>query len=305
MKKKLCFSLLLCVFSSSAQANSWFLSQNLLTKAHQHLLTGQLEPMFASLVELWQLNNSTHLSVHLNELLAHSLIVDCGKGLDKQPFPQWLTNLRVRQIEIQNAERLSYQLTLEATTKNTPLVDLKLRHWEGKPLTSESAFNQLSTSALSKKKEDNQTPTKLNESYVYQQRYHLNHKPKAGLYRLDILTEDNNEWSAWLILLEDSPAQRVLWTAENQWKVEKNKLLNAKCPLPKLTVSVLDYQNGHYNEVWKHHYEKEYPSSLEFNFLPSERYLLSVSMNFQRWQGSISIEQSQVIHKSYEVLVEE
>ncbi|QTG90682.1 DUF2861 family protein, partial [Vibrio furnissii] len=37
----------------------------------------------------------------------------------------------------------------------------------------------------------------------------------------------------------------------------------------------------------------------------SDRYVLAVSMTHQRWQGPITIEQSQVISKTYDVSLEE
>jgi hypothetical protein len=57
--------------------------------------------------------------------------------------------------------------------------------------------------------------------------------------------------------------------------------------------------------VWSKEYESDYPTNLEATDLSPDRYILAVSMTHLRWQGPISIEQSQVISKTYDISVEE
>ena len=82
-------------------------------------------------------------------------------------------------------------------------------------------------------------------------------------------------------------------------------MLNKHCPLPKLDASLYDYVDGQYNKVWGESYESDYPTSLEPNIVPPDRYVLAVSMTHQRWQGPIIVEQSQIISKTYDISVEE
>lgn len=72
-----------------------------------------------------------------------------------------------------------------------------------------------------------------------------------------------------------------------------------------LDINVYDYIDGKYKEVWSKEYESDYPTTLETTDLAPDRYILAVSMTHLRWQGSISIEQSQVISKTYDISVEE
>lgn len=88
-------------------------------------------------------------------------------------------------------------------------------------------------------------------------------------------------------------------------KLKKKALLNPYCPLPELNVSLYDYVDGQYSKLWSKSYVSEYPNSLEVTNLSSDRYVLAVTMTSQRWQGPITIEQSQVISKTYDVSVDE
>ncbi len=69
-----------------ADPTGWFEKNTPLTQAHQHLLNNDLQSMFSSLVEVWQLEKNNNLKTHLNNLLIQSLNVDCGRGLDTNHF---------------------------------------------------------------------------------------------------------------------------------------------------------------------------------------------------------------------------
>lgn len=282
---------LLCV-PLSTQAVEWFEKNTPLTQAHQHLLNNDLESMFASLVEVWQLEHNKSITAHLNDLLVQSLTVDCGKGLDSKPFPEWIKSVLIRRVDIQSPGRDAYQVIIDAKTKKN-ISDIRLTQWVDKPLSTDSTFTKTDS--------DNVTSSTIS----YLKRYNLNTKLSMGLYRLDITASDQESWSAWIIFGEPKAKQTVRWASKDQWIVEKNALLNRFCPLPKLSVSVFDYVDGKYKEIWSQSYESDYPTSLGLNNLPSDRYVLAVSMTHQRWQGPITIEQSQVISKTYDVSLEE
>lgn len=276
----------------SAQSVEWFEKNTPLTQAHQHLLNNDLESMFTSLVEVWQLDHNKSITSHLNDLLGQSLTVDCGKGLDNKPFPEWIKSVLIRRIDIQSPGRDAYQVVIDAKSKKN-ISDIRLTQWVDKPLSNDSS--------LIKTDSDNVT----NSTLSFLKRYNLNTKLNMGLYRLDITASDQESWSAWVIFGEPKAKQTVRWLSKDEWVVEKNALLNRFCPLPKLGVSVFEYVDGKYKEISSQSYESDYPTSMEETNLPSDRYVLAVSMTHQRWQGPIAIEQSQVISKTYDVSLEE
>ncbi|MCG3721392.1 DUF2861 family protein [Vibrio cincinnatiensis] len=272
-------------------STGWFETNTPLTQAHQNLLTNDLESMFASLVEVWQLEQNQNIQTHLNDLLIQSLSVDCGKGLQSKPFPEWIKSITITNVDIQSPGRDAYQVLVEAQT-NKELVDVKLTKWVKKPLSTDVILNL---------KGDNVT----NDWRTYLKRYNLNTKLPIGLYRLDITANDQESWSSWVIFGEPKAKQTVRWASKDKWVVDKNALLNRYCPLPKLDVSVFDYIDSEYKEIWTKSYESDYPTELELTSLASDRYVLAVSMTHQRWQGAITIEQAQVISKTYNVSLEE
>ncbi|MCG3726005.1 DUF2861 family protein [Vibrio cincinnatiensis] len=272
-------------------STGWFETNTPLTQAHQNLLTNDLESMFASLVEVWQLEQNQNIQTHLNDLLIQSLSVDCGKGLQGKPFPEWIKSITITNVDIQSPGRDAYQVLVEAQT-NKELVDVKLTKWVKKPLSTDVILNL---------KGDNVT----NDWRTYLKRYNLNTKLPIGLYRLDITANDQESWSSWVIFGEPKAKQTVRWASKDKWVVDKNALLNRYCPLPKLDVSVFDYIDSEYKEIWTKSYESDYPTELELTSLASDRYVLAVSMTHQRWQGAITIEQAQVISKTYNVSLEE
>lgn len=276
----------------SAHAVEWFQKSTPLTQAHQNLLNNDLESMFTSLVEVWQLDHNKNIRSHLDDLLLQSLTVDCGKGLDTKSFPEWISGVTLRRIDIQSPGRDAYQVLID-TKASKVITDIKLTQWVDKPLSSDSTFTRT----------DRDSVTPGTQSYL--KRYNLNTKLNMGLYRLDITAEDNETWSSWVIFGHPQAKQTVRWSSKDQWVVEKNALLNRYCPLPKLGVSVFDYEDGKYKEIWKQTYESDYPTKLELEDLQNDRYVLAVSMTHHRWQGPIVIEQSQVISKTYDVSLDE
>ncbi len=284
--------ILSCVSASANSSVEWFANSTPLTQAHQRLLNNDLENMFVSLVEVWQLEHNKNIKSHLNDLLVQSLTVDCGKGLDANPLPEWISAINVRRLDIRSPGRDAYQLLIDVKSAKD-INNIQLTEWVDKPLSTDTTFTKINR--------DNVTSGET--SFI--KRYNLNSKPDIGLYRLDVSSDDKDSWSTWIIFAESKSKQTVRWASKEQWSVDKNELLNRFCPLPKLNVNVYDYIEGKYKEVWSKEYESDYPTTLESTNLPPERYILAVSMTHLRWQGPISIEQSQVISKAYDISAEE
>ncbi|MCK6263601.1 DUF2861 family protein [Vibrio sp. ZSDE26] len=285
----LCITICLPLVANSAD---WFESNTPLTQAHQFLLDDDLDSMFGSVVEVYQQNDSRSIQEHLNNLLLHSLEVDCGKGLDNKRLPDWIETASLRRTNIQSPGRDMYNVTISIKSKKE-IENIVFKRWVDKPLSTDSEF------AITEP--NNQE----NDSKIYQKRYNLNSRVPMGLYRLDVTASDQETWSSWVVLVDSKAKQVVRWQSKDQWSVEKNALLNENCPLPSLTVALYDYVDGNYNEVWSRSYESDYPTSFEPRNITPERYVLAVSMTNQRWQGQILIEQSQIISKTYDVSVED
>lgn len=274
---------------SHSKEAPWFESNTPLTQAHKHLLNDDLPAMFSSLVEVWQLEKNHTLIPHLNELFLQSLELDCGKGLDTKPLPDWLKSVTVRRSDLQSPGRDSYRANIDVES-NKQIKDISLSKWVSKTLSTDNSLSQ----------------TEVSDSVTkYSKRYNLNSKMKMGLYRIDVTAVDQTSWSSWLVLGEPKAKVSVRWQSKDQWKVEKNALLNPHCPLPKLETALYDFVDGKYNRVWNASYESDYPNSLDANVVEPGRYVLAVSVNHSRWQGPIIVEQSQIISKTYDVSLEE
>ncbi|SHO54506.1 DUF2861 family protein [Vibrio quintilis] len=285
-------SLALLMTGSFAHAE-WFEQSTPLTKAHEHLLDNHLSRMFDSMVEVWQSQHSSDLSNHLNDLLLQSLDVDCGKSLVQTAFPDWIQSLAVRRIEIQSPGRDAYQLLIELVT-SSQIKDISLTKWLDHSISLDTSFSELNSDNVTDKK-----------SLAYVKRYNLNNRLDMGLYRLIISRQTGESWSTWVILEHPKTYHKIHWTSKDQWGVTKTAIPNPYCPLPKMRVSMYNFRGGKYSEVWRKTYESSYPTHLPEKILPPDRYILAVSMNHQRWQGPITIEQSQVISKNYNISLEE
>jgi len=274
----------------SAANTLWFETNSPLIQAHKYLLNNDLPAMFFALVEVWQQEKNQAISPHLNKLFQQSLRVDCGKGLESRPFPDWIKNVTVRAIDTQSPGRDSYRALVEVSSRKD-ISDISLTRWVQKSISADQSFVDLTQDEGSTR------------SYV--KRYNLNSKIPMGLYRIDITAQDQTSWSSWLVFGESKAKVTIRWQSKDQWRVEKNALLNSHCPLPKLDASLYDYVDDQYNKVWGESYESDYPTTLEPNIVPPDRYVLAVSMTHKRWQGPIIVEQSQIISKTYDISIEE
>ncbi|ENM3947315.1 DUF2861 family protein, partial [Vibrio cholerae] len=189
-----------------ADPTGWFEKNTPLTQAHQHLLNNDLQSMFSSLVEVWQLEKNNNLKTHLNNLLIQSLNVDCGRGLDNKPFPDWIQGLTIRRVDVQSPGRDAYQVAIDTKTK-VPITDIRLTKWVDKIVSTDSSFTNRSDSVTT-------------NVYTYAQRYNLTNPLSAGLYRIDITATDQESWSAWVILGDTIAKQVVRWASKDEWQIQ-------------------------------------------------------------------------------------
>lgn len=275
-------------------ADNWFEETTPLNQAHQHLLKGSLSEMYSVMVEVLQRNQSQALKEHINDLLVQSFDADCGKSLHNDPLPAWLRNVSIKRTSIQSPGRESYRLFVDVTSAE-PLKDVSLERWVSSNIAADTAFGEIN---------DKKTRN-VNPALDYRKTYNLNSRLPMGLYHLKVETKDSQSYSTWVIIEEYKAKQIVRWSAKDQWSIEKNELLNKFCPLPKLSVRVYNYQEEQYKEIWGRTYQVNYPTKLDKLDIPPDRYVLSVALDSQRWQGPIMIEQSQIITKTYDVSADE
>ena len=281
---KLLYICLLLTCLGTSYAEPWFEESTPLSQAHQKLLDNKLEESFAAIVQVWQSNSDKYVASHLNQLLLKSLESDCGKSLSKEPLAPWIESITVRRQSLQSPGRRTSKLIVEATT-SIDLDSLTVNRWPENEIATEVVFE---TIASSNKK-------------MYQTRYDLGQRLPSGLYRLEVKAKSGQHWGTWVVMGESSVKQVVRWDSKDTWVVDKFGLLNPYCSLPVLSVSLYDYIENEYVRVWNREYESDYPRTIPLDKLTPNRYVLAVSITHQRWQGAISIEDQQVISKTYDI----
>jgi hypothetical protein len=289
MNVKFILGALLCAPLTVSGAE-WFEANTPLIQAHQHLLNNDLANMFTSMVLVWQNNNTPTNKAHLNDLFNQSITANCGKGLDTSPLPEWLKNITIRRINIQSPGREANQLLVDVLS-NQNIKNISFVRWVDEEVSKDSSMSTQGDSVT------------LERTFI--KRYNMNSELPMGLYRLIITKNDNTNWSTWIIIEQSKTNHVIHWVSKDTWSVEKTAIPNPYCPLPKLDVAIYNFEEGKYSEIWRNSYESDYPTAVPLENLPSNRYVLAVSMNYQRWQGQITIEQSQVISKTYDVTVDE
>ncbi|MDP5252973.1 MULTISPECIES: DUF2861 family protein [unclassified Vibrio] len=266
--------------------SQWFESNTPLTQAHQYLLEDDLSDMFNSMVEVWQSNDDGSLNHHLNQLLNQSLVEDCGKSLMNGAMPEWLDAVTIQRETVQYPGNDSHRLLIDVLS-HQKVNSIRFEKWVNTQISTDGTLFTL---------DDDEE----NEQHV-QQRYTLSNKLAPGLYRLTISADDQPEWSSWVILSDQEPTHYVRWSSNDTWQVEKKTLTNRYCPLPLLKVTVSDYVDDDYQQVWSKTYDAQYPTKLEATKLPNDRYVLFVSMSNRRWQGDILLQTSQTISRTLDV----
>lgn len=276
----------------SVQAK-WFEESNTVSKMHESLLNDDLNGMFDLMVQVWQQESEDYLRPHLDALLEQAVEKDCGKSLMTEGFPAWLDNVVINKNTIQRPGRTSYKVRINIESEST-IKDVSLLRWPDSHISSEKQISQ---------KVDIDTDNERQLHYT-SKNYSLSSDLKSGLYQIIISDVNGESWKSWVILDSITPAQEVRWESRDSWAVDKKKLLNPSCPLPRQTVEVLEYSEGKYSRVWQKSYESRYPKQLPKNSVEPNRYLVSVSMINSRWQGPIIIQEQNTISKTIDLTEE-
>lgn len=280
---------LLATTSTFAAQPPWFEQQTALTHAHKKLLQDDLDGAFDGIVQVWQQSPDKHVASHLDKLFVKALEKDCGQSMQDADLPEWIDELVVRRQIIQSPGRQSASVIIDVLAR-TEVSAIEFQKWTQSRISSDTEFSQLSESD--------------DDSLVYQKRYSLNSRLSSGLYQVTVTPKEGEAWKSWLVMAEPQSKQILRWQSKDVWKVEKTGLLNRHCPLPVMNISVFDYLDGQYQKIWSQEYESDYPSQIPLRDLEPDRYVLAVSITHKRWQGAISVEDQQVISKTYDISID-
>ncbi|USD68231.1 DUF2861 family protein [Vibrio sp. SCSIO 43136] len=267
----------------------WFDQTSPLTYTHQKLLENDLPSAFSGLIELWQKSPEPYVAEHLDSLLVKGLEKDCGRSFSESGLAGWINELIIRRQVIQSPGRQSTSMIVDVLS-DREIKDIRFRRWTKTKISSDSDFSLVGTSKEGHKR--------------YNKRYNLSSRLASGLYRVTVSPSKGEPWSSWIVIAEPQAKEVLRWQTKDSWKVEKVGLLNYHCPLPVMNISVFDYVNDEYRKIWEKDYESEYPSHIPLRDVEPDRYVLAVSITHKRWQGVISIEDQQVISKTYDISVD-
>ncbi len=283
---------LVLLFSTAVVAEDtipWFEQQTALTNAHKKLLQNDLDGAFKGIVQVWQQSPDEHVAKHLDKFFVKSLEKDCGQSLQKKPLPEWLDELVVRRQIIQSPGRQSSSVIIDLSSR-TEIDSIGFTRWPQSKVSSDTEFERLSNNDQNE--------------FVFQKRYSLNSRLSSGLFQVTVKPTKGEPWKSWIVMAEPQSKEILRWQAKGAWKVEKTGLLNRHCPLPIMNISVFDYLDGQYQKIWNQEYESDYPTQVPLRDLEPDRYVLAVSITHKRWQGAISIEDQQVISKTYDISID-
>lgn len=278
---------MLIALSTPVQSTEWFSSASPLNKAHESLLKGDISSSFNAMVEVWQTPVTPEVKENLNSILLQSLDVDCGRTLTDSTLPKWIRSLSLTSQTLESPGRRAFAAILDVNS-STDIRSVVLKNSFGRTVSKDT---EVHTQHLT-------TPLKEQQFNI---KYNLTSTLPIGLYEVEVVTVQGDEWSGWIIMTSSSKQYSIRWTGIESWFIQKDFLLNRHCELPVLEVGLYDYIDKKYENVYRQQYESDYPTVLQGVRLPPQRYVLSISMTHQRWQGDIVVAQQQVISKSYDV----
>ncbi|WP_261818216.1 DUF2861 family protein [Vibrio gallicus] len=286
-------SLILLLPFSAPQAK-WFEESNTIAQMHKSLLQDDLDGMFEQMVQVWQQESEQYIRPHLDALLEQAVSKDCGKSLMTQSLPTWLTSINISRNTTQRPGRTSHKLVITIDSQSK-LDSIDFIRWPERHISAEHQIFQKTEKIYN---DDRQMHTT-------QKVYNIPRRLDSGLYQLTIKDNDGESWNSWVIIDAIKPPQSVRWESRDKWVVDKTKLLNRACPLPRQEIQVSEYKEGKYSQVWSNSYESpRYPTHLPKNAIEANRYLLSVSMVNSRWQGPVVIQQQNTISKTIDLTEE-
>lgn len=281
------FLALVLLGSGCAVANdeTWFESSSPVVNAHQMLLNGRLEESFSAIVQAWQTENAGYIEAHLDQLFLKLLEKDCGKSLTNTPLAEWIDNVKVSRQTVQTPGRQLERVVVDVVAK-TEVKKVSLARWPDSQVSDDVERESLQDKGL----------------VLQRNIYSMNQKLSSGLYKLTVTAEEQEPWETWVVLSHPSVTQTVRWSSKDSWKVDKFGLPNPHCDVPVMEVSLYDYIDNKYTQLWgQNYYEGDFPATLPLKGIAPGRYVLAVSLSHSRWQGAIRIEDQQVISKTHYV----
>lgn len=290
MRKLFYFLSAFIVYSGSANDGLWFVSPSVtpllpLVQSHRYLLENNLPAMYSSVIETWQSDDSAQVTENLNSLLQQMLGSDCGKNFGNSHFPDWIQSVTIKVIDEDESGRISHAFSIRVHTTKT-LKNIFVLKKIDSPLSLDSDF-------VADKNDHN------GSSYI--KRYRLNKSVSSGLYWIEVKAQDDTSWGVWLPLARLKNKAVLHWNKNVSWSISNMNAINDDCPLERLTVSLYDFLDGEYKKVSSKNYVSEFPTSMNKTNVPSDRYMLELSLSNEYWQEQISIEEVQIIKKTRDI----
>ncbi len=277
------------VLITAQASDKWFEQQTLLTSAHQKILENDIEGTFSVISEIWQQDPPKYVQNHLDKLLEKAIEIDCGKSLRSGKLPNWIKEVTVRRKMNQSSGRTHLSLILDVLS-DEHISSIEIKQWNSDDFSSDWTLKTIDT--------------ERKKLTLLRKEYRLNTRLDSGLYFLTMTTEHGLTWATWIIMAVPQTKQFVRWQSNGNWKILKTGLKKKHCSPPILNLSLIDSNNGKSKIRWSQEYERDFPKSIPVRDLDAKKYVLSVTITHQRWQGSISIEDQQVINKTYGIKVD-
>lgn len=256
------------LFAPRAYA-TWFAGKDLYTTAHQRLLEGETSASFESMIQAWQQTPNAEQRINLNNLLELAISEDCGHSLEQKVLPQWLSKLSIQREVIQNLNQVTFKVSIIGMTQ-AKIKSIRLTKWPDETMMDRS-------------------PAIEEGGYFSVEARRLEKPVNAGLYKLAINAEGDQDWISWILLTEPSFKQRIGWKDSKNWRIERGQLSNSACPSPALSINLYDLNDTSWTPLWTEQVDGKLPTTLPKIDVPDGRYWLSVGLIDSRWQGEISI----------------
>lgn len=287
--------------NSESEPNSWFIGHSPINNANQSLLEGDLSSTFKSLVEVWQSLPAAYQLDNLNQLLAQSVSVDCGKSFFQTSLPSNIKQLRFSMERAYTLGQLSQHIQVYTTTDKL-IQSITINQWPELEILKKDQLEpiRIFSKPLKQKKKEEEDETDI--EYQYQLGKEVTESIKPGLYEVKFDFEDQSDWSSLLLIGNLKLNHQLVWHPDDTWSIQKLALLNPSCPSPELKVTAFSEKENQLEPIWEESYTSKYPTQMPKNQLSTGKYLLQIALSSTRYQGDIKIDQTQKITKNHAII---
>ncbi|PKF50404.1 DUF2861 family protein [Enterovibrio nigricans] len=260
---------------------AWFSGSDALTSAHQKLLEGNTAESFDAMVEAWQQENGPAEKRHMADLLSLAITEDCGRSLSTLSLPSWLQNIVIRRETVQTPNRVFYHFSIYGSS-SAGVSSVSFSAWPDRTVLHSNFVDD--------------------ESRDFKLDYDgLSRAIKAGLYKLDVTSNNGERWSSNVLITQPEAIQAISWKDSRSWRIAPPTDLKGSCPRPFLSMNLYSQNDGESAPIWSEEKDKNLPTALPVIDVPNGQYWFSVALIERRWQGAILLEEVQRIGRSVDL----